>query len=147
MYSSIQLGDPGLDEEHERIHRSILLLRDASADVAAATLASLRVDAGAHFAAEDEDLRFMKDANASCHIDEHAAVLRSLDEVTQMLDDSCVPAEFKAQLVQRLARELLRWLPAHVNEMDAAIATYRAKCRFGGAPIRIARESQRATSD
>ena len=144
MDFSIHLGAPELDDAHERIHGLILQLRNTSPSVAVGTLALLRADACAHFNAEDEDLRSMKDGNASCHIDEHAAVLKSLDEVAHALANSAIPEEFKAQLVRRLTDELLRWLPEHVNEMDVAIAAHRTRRRYGGAPMRIA-PSRRAS--
>jgi len=35
--------------------------------------------------------------------------------------------------------ELLDSLAHHVQEMDAGVATYRSKQRFGGAPVQISR--------
>ncbi|MFA1366902.1 hypothetical protein, partial [Legionella pneumophila] len=99
----------------------------------------VREHASRHFALEDIELRAMADGNAKCHLDEHAAVLNSLDEVMVVLTQVDVAAEKKALLINRLATELLVWLPGHVHEMDAGVASHRSKQRFGGAPVKIAR--------
>ena len=89
-----------------------------------------------HFGFEDDHLRHVGDANATCHLDEHAAVLRSLDEVGAVL---ARPEPAPRDLTRRLATELLRWLPEHVQVMDAGIATARTRERFGGGPVQITR--------
>jgi predicted AAA+ superfamily ATPase len=45
-----------------------------------ASLDALQAHASEHFALEDQELRQMRDGNAE-HLDEHAAVLKSMDEV------------------------------------------------------------------
>jgi hypothetical protein len=45
----------------------------------------------------------------------------------------------RRRVIEALAAELLRWLPAHVGEMDRALAVFRFRERTGGAPVRIAR--------
>ena len=133
--NSLALGDPVLDLEHAELQRLIDALREAPPDQALAALDALKAHAGLHFGQEDEDLRRLGGANATCHLDEHAAVLRSLDEVRAVLEQAQAPAG----LVTRLAAELARWLPEHVQAMDASIASARSKERFGGVPIQITR--------
>ncbi|QHE85506.1 hemerythrin domain-containing protein [Hydrogenophaga sp. BPS33] len=137
----LRLGLSSLDAEHADLHQAILVLRDASHDNVQPALQALRAQAAAHFASEDQDLRQMKDGNASCHIDEHAAVLKSLDEVDEILSNAESTDDTKSRLVRMLVDELLRWLPEHVNEMDAAVAVHRSKHRFGGAPVKLSRPS------
>lgn len=139
MRTTPQLGVADLDNEHELLHRAIVILRDCDPGDTKDALGSLRACAQSHFAGEDEDLRAMKDGNASCHLDEHAAVLKSLEEVAHALDDSLISEVNKARLVRRLTDELLRWLPEHVSEMDSAVAKRRATDRFGGAPVQFIR--------
>jgi hemerythrin len=134
--SSLTLGDPALDEEHAQLQRLIDDLLQAPASGAVAALDALKAHAEKHFALEDADLRRIANPNASCHLDEHAAVLRSLDEVRAIL---LRPEPPPPQLVLRLALELTRWLPEHVQQMDAGIASVRTKERFGGVPIQITR--------
>jgi hemerythrin len=133
--SSLTLGDPVLDREHAELQRLIDTLRQAPPTEVLAALDALRSHAAVHFGQEDTDLRRLGGANATCHLDEHAAVLRSLDEVRAALEQPQPPAG----LVGRLVAELARWLPEHVQAMDASIASVRSKERFGGVPIQIAR--------
>ncbi|UUZ64578.1 hypothetical protein LP417_06275 [Polaromonas sp. P1-6] len=88
---------------------------------------------------EDADLRRMGGHNATCHLGEHAAVLKSLDEVHSILSDSVTAPELGQRLVVSLTLELQRWLPEHVREMDAGLAAVRSQSRLGGAPVRLAR--------
>lgn len=135
--NSLTLGDPVLDQEHQELQRLIDALLAAPAAQAVAALEALQSHAASHFALEDGELRRLGGANATCHLDEHAAVLRSLDEVKAVLARPEPPGD----LVRRLATELLRWLPEHVQEMDASIAAVRTRERFGGVPVQITRRA------
>jgi len=139
MNHPLTLGDSVLDEDHLRLEDLVLQLRDAPLDEVSRRLEAVREHASRHFALEDIELRAMADGNAKCHLDEHAAVLNSLDEVMVVLPQVDVAAEKKALLINRLATELHVWLPGHVHEMDAGVASHRSKQRFGGAPVKIAR--------
>lgn len=139
MNHPLTLGDSVLDEDHLRLEDLVLQLRDAPLDEVSRRLEAVREHASRHFALEDIELRAMADGNAKCHLDEHAAVLNSLDEVMVVLTQVDVAAEKKALLINRLATELLVWLPGHVHEMDAGVASHRSKQRFCGAPVKIAR--------
>ncbi|MGA0573095.1 bacteriohemerythrin [Variovorax sp. VNK109] len=139
MNHPLTLGDSVLDEDHLRLEDLVLQLRDAPLDEVSRRLEAVREHASRHFALEDIELRAMADGNAKCHLDEHAAVLNSLDEVMVVLTQVDVAAEKKALLINRLATELHVWLPGHVHEMDAGVASHRSKQRFGGAPVKIAR--------
>lgn len=134
------LGDAALDRDHRRLHELIVQLLEAPPAGAVAALDALRAHAAQHFQVEDVDLRAMGSGNnASCHLDEHAAVLTSLDEVREVLTGDQVAAAAKHRLVERLASQLLDWLPEHVREMDAGVAIHRVKQRTGGAPVQISR--------
>lgn len=137
--SDLNLGDDTLDREHEQLHALIASLLSARADDLVPVLDALRAHAAQHFALEDKHLRDMNDGNARCHLDEHANVLKSFDEVREVLVDTTHLPQTKQRLVQSLSMQLLDWLPHHVQEMDAGVATYRAKQRFGGAPVQISR--------
>lgn len=138
--SELKLGEETLDRDHEELHALITSLLGAPVDGMVTALDALRVHAAQHFASEDEHLRDMKDGNANCHLDEHANVLKSLDEVRDVLVGPAHPQETKQRLVQSLSVQLLDWLPHHVQEMDAGVATYRSKRRFGGAPVKVSRQ-------
>jgi hemerythrin-like metal-binding protein len=134
MSKNLALGDPKLDSDHNELSRLIEQLATAPPERAVEALRALQRHATEHFTMEDQDLRDMKDGNASCHIDEHAAVLNSLEEVCVHVAPD--PASDRSQdMLVRLVAELRRWLPVHVLEMDAAVASSRTKKRLGGAPI------------
>jgi hemerythrin-like metal-binding protein len=135
--NSISLGDPALDQEHAELQRLIDALRQALPADALSALDALKAHAENHFGLEDADLRRLGGANATCHLDEHAAVLRSLDDVRAVLEREQPPSD----LVARLAAELTRWLPEHVQAMDAGIASVRTRERFGGVPIQLTRRA------
>lgn len=140
MSDELTLGDAALDADHARLHSLSLELLQAPPEGAVAVLDALCEHAAQHFAAEDADLQGMRDGNAKCHLDEHQAVLKSLDEVRALLVGDAHTPEAKERVVRGLAGELLRWLPHHVQEMDAGVATWRSKQRFGGAAVKITRK-------
>lgn len=135
----MNLGDAHLDREHAELFRLVGTLLDASSNEATAALDSLRTEMRAHFGREDEDLRRLGGNNTECHLDEHAAVLKSLDEVHLILGDTATPPATAQRLVSSLSLELLHWLPEHVSEMDANLAAVRSKSRFGGVPVTMVR--------
>jgi hemerythrin-like metal-binding protein len=138
MTNDLALGDPRLDADHAEIQRLTERLAEAPPAGLVDALQALRDHASEHFAIEDQDLREMKDGNASCHLDEHAAVLASLAAVCERVGPA--PAAPESQdMVSRLVAELRRWLPEHVQQMDAAVATSRTKKRLGGAPVVLSR--------
>ena len=132
------LGDPMLDGDHARLLDLVRALA-SSGHNAMPALEALRTEAREHFGREDAELRTLGGNNAVCHLDEHAAVLKSLDEVHLILGETATTRAMEQQLVFSLSLELLRWLPEHVREMDAGLAAVRTKSRFGGAPLRISR--------
>lgn len=124
------LGDPVLDREHQDFAQLVSALAASTQDDAAAKLDALRALAASHFAHEDAELARLGGANAQCHLDEHAAVLQSLDQVYAMIQTTP-----DMPLCRRLVAELERWLPEHVQAMDAGLATSLTQARLGGAPL------------
>lgn len=139
MTQAPQLGDPTLDADHEILAGLIEQLAAASDDTVLPALEALITHASHHFGIEDEEIRMSKDGNANCHLDEHAAVLKSLRDVREMIARGLEAPRSKL-LISRLSAELRRWLPEHVLGMDAAVATARSKKRLGGAPIVLTRQ-------
>lgn len=137
--SSLIVGDPAMDRDHATLHALIAALPAAAPEAMMEALDALRSHAAQHFASEDADLRRIGDPNASCHLDEHAAVLASLQEVRAVLADASVEAAAKERLVRRLATQLADWLPEHVQVMDAGVAATRTRERLGGVPVLISR--------
>lgn len=137
----LALGDPRLDQDHDALNRLVVAFGRTVGDAGAArdALAALRAQAGEHFAFEDGELRALGGPDMQCHLDEHQAVLRSLDEVHALLAASDTAADTAARLVVTLAAELQRWLPEHVSYMDVAVAKARVQARLGGAAVRLSR--------
>ena len=133
------IGDPRLDDDHRRLELAIDVLASSQAQDRFTALHDLRQVAAAHFKSEDADLSRMADGNAKCHVDEHAEVLKSLDEVRLELASPERDEVFKAALTRRLAEQLADWLPMHVREMDAALVKFRVAQRFGGVPVTLAK--------
>jgi hemerythrin len=129
------LDDRLLDDDHAQFERLVIGFSDGGLALAKETLEALRAHAARHFEAEDADLRRMRGGNAQCHIDEHAAVLASLRQVRELLDDAARDAAANERMVAALAAELRRWLPLHVDEMDRALAAFRFRERTGGASV------------
>jgi|GEM_PF-678067 len=142
----IALGDPLLDAEHAEILRLTDQLETAcGSDNVVLALDALIEHCVEHFASEDADLRRIskvEDDDAHCHIKEHGAVVASLNEVRAYVAGGAEPVNVAGNLLA-LCRELRRWLPEHVRFMDGAVAHYRTRERFGGAPILLSKTVKR----
>ncbi|MEF9949455.1 MAG: hemerythrin domain-containing protein [Comamonas sp.] len=86
-----------------------------------------------HFAEEDQWMLSTNFPPRDCHIDEHAAVLKSVDKVRAKLDEGNVT------LCRDLTKALVDWFPGHATHLDSALAHWLSKQRFGGKPVVIRR--------
>jgi hemerythrin len=131
------LGHASMDD----IHREFVTCVDAMlrADDAAlhAALEVFADHARRHFAEEDEQMRQTAYGNAGCHIEEHEAVLRSLEEVRIAL------AEGHREVVRSFAHALADWFPEHARVMDQGLAGWLMQRRLGGSPVVIRRRESR----
>ncbi|MDB5856648.1 MAG: hemerythrin, partial [Ramlibacter sp.] len=64
-------------------------------------------------------------------VDEHAAVLKSVDEVRAALADG------HPHVVRAFARALADWFPEHASVMDLGLARWLVQRRLGGSPVVI----------
>ena len=75
-----------------------------------------------------------------CHIDEHAAVMKSVRDVQALLasaDDNC---REQAHLTARaLALALQDWFPGHATHLDSALSHWMCMQRHGGKPVVLRR--------
>jgi hemerythrin-like metal-binding protein len=136
------LGDAQLDAEHRELQRLTEELLAARPEQLAAAVDALHGHATAHFGGEDQDLRRLGGHNAECHLDEHAAVLKSLDEVREIVADPTGESAAKLRLARRLASQLSQWLPDHVDQMDASVVAARDRALLGGTRVRITRQAR-----
>lgn len=129
------LGFGPMDETHEEFYRVTFRLLTCDAAGAAAALSDFEDHARQHFELEEGWMVSTAFPPRDCHIDEHAAVLKSVSEVRQAL------AEGRANetLVHDLALHLFRWFPGHAGHLDSALAAWMSKLRFGGKPVVVRR--------
>ncbi|MBP0594274.1 hemerythrin [Paraburkholderia sp. LEh10] len=88
-----------------------------------------------HFGEENEIMIRHEFPPRDCHIDEHAAVLRSAVEVRL-----CVARGDYAQ-ARSFANALAKWFPGHADYMDAALAHWMVTRLHGGKPLVFRREA------
>lgn len=118
-----------MDKIHAEFDALLLGARQAGAvnwlDLLIAIDAHLRE----HFEAED---RWMRDSDfppRDCHIDEHAAVLRSSGDVLALARQGDLRA------APSFVAELSRWFPGHAAYLDSALAAWLCKRQYGGKPV------------
>ncbi|ABE36482.1 hemerythrin-like metal-binding domain protein [Paraburkholderia xenovorans LB400] len=128
------LGFAAMDETHREFVDRVAALKRASDAELPARLAEFAQHAVAHFAQEERWMTTTAFPAAQCHADEHAAVLRSVREVEQMLRDGAA-----LTLARDLTQALIDWFPAHADYMDAALSHWMSKRTHGGLPVVLRR--------
>jgi hemerythrin-like metal-binding protein len=135
-HDGLLLGYGPMDRVHEEFVGLIAEFEHASrasADVELA-LGALAAHARDHFDMENAWMVESDFPARDCHIAEHDAVLRSIDGVRQRV------AQGERAPTQALARELAVWFPAHCDYLDAALAHWLCKRRFGAKPVVMRRQ-------
>jgi len=92
-----------------------------------------------HFNEEDSAMRDSNYGSAGCHTDEHAAVLKSLEEVR------CALAQGRHDVVRDFALALADWFPRHAEVMDLGLARWLNQRRLGGSPVLIQKQKRPVT--
>lgn len=127
------LGYGPIDEVHEDFVRLVRALQQAPEAELAALLQAFEEHARAHFGDEDAWMVATDFPARDCHMDEHAAVLRTVEGVRARL------ARGDHAVVRRLADELASWFPAHADYLDSALAHWMCKRQLGGKPVVLRR--------
>ena len=135
------LGLPEMDAEHREFVACVAALQQADASQVSPLLQALAEHAQRHFGAEDTWMRDTGFPARDCHIDEHAAVLKSVAEVQALV------AAGNTAIVQSLADELARWFPGHADYLDSALSAWMNKRRWSAAPVVLRRRLQEPGSD
>ena len=128
-------GHPPMDATHREFLDCLNVLLTCGDGELRAGLDAFSTHVVGHFGDEDRLMASTAYPSAGCHVDEHAAVLKSLDDVRQALADG------NASVVRRFAAELARWFPGHAAAMDHGLARWAVQQRLGGTPIAIRRSS------
>jgi hemerythrin-like metal-binding protein len=127
------LGHVEMDETHHEFVECVQALLTCDDSQVGASLARFEDHARRHFAEEDRWMRTGDYPSAGCHVDEHAAVLRSVVQVRELAETG------RVDVARALAKELARWFPEHAQVMDQGLARWLAQRQFGGAPMVIVR--------
>jgi hemerythrin len=128
------LGHEPMDATHREFVALVRAMQTGPEDRLAALLAEFEDHARRHFADED---RWMVETGfppRDCHIDEHAAVLRSVVQVREVV------AQGEIGQVRRLADALADWFPGHADWLDSALAHWLCKRALGGKPVVLRRD-------
>lgn len=130
---SYLIGFVRIDEEHREFVELLTAARQCHDDEFTTCLQAFAKHAAAHFAAEDHYMRETEFPPRECHIDEHAAVMQSIHDVSQL-----VAAGDHAE-GRRLVEALIDWFPRHVHHLDSALSHWMSTRSFGGKPVILRR--------
>jgi len=131
---SFLLGYDAMDSVHREFVDIVHALQSSPDENLARCLEAIAVHAESHFECED---RWMVESDfpaRGCHIDEHAAVLASVEQVRLLL------AEGNIDPCRRLGDELARWFPSHADHLDSALSHWMCKQNYGGKPVVFRRD-------
>ena len=125
------VGVASMDNTHHEFVECVdTMLRADDAGLAEA-LCAFTEHAGSHFGQEGRDMQASAYESAGCHVDEHAAVLRSAEEVRLALKQG------RYDVVRAFAQALADWFPEHARVMDLGLARWLVQRRLGGSPVVI----------
>ncbi|MBF5007313.1 bacteriohemerythrin [Diaphorobacter caeni] len=127
------LGHPSVDAMHNEFVEVTSEAQSADDSELAQKYARLLDHLTRHFASEDRMMEESGFPPRQCHMDEHAAVLKSAHEVAAKL------ATGDVALCRRLIDELVKWFPKHSQHLDSALVHWVNKQRLGGKPVVIKR--------
>ena len=131
------LGYAEMDNEHRELIARLLALQQAAPDRMAQCLDEFTACARQHFATEDAWMAETAFPPRECHMDEHAAVLKSLDEVRERV------AQGRPEPVPSLIDALVNWFPGHAHHLDSALAAWMCKRRWDARPVVLRRGAAR----
>jgi hemerythrin-like metal-binding protein len=133
------LGYGPIDDEHREFVLSVHAIQTANDDQMLARLDAFAEHARDHFELENKLMVDTEFPARDCHIDEHAAVMKSVGQVREVV----AAGDFDEG--RRLAAELERWFPGHADYLDSALAQWMCKRSMGGKPVVVRRNILEAT--
>ena len=125
----VPLGFGEMDATHREFVERVDALMKADDPGVLWALNALADHLRSHFDEEREWMMSTGFPSAACHLDEHDAVLRSVNEVQSLVGAG------ELRVARALAFELTRWFPQHTDAMDRGLAKWMVKVRLGGEPI------------
>lgn len=127
--SEFALGHAEMDQTHQEFVELLGRIQSAANEDMERLLEELLHHCTKHFEMENQWMTSTGFPPRECHIEEHAKVLGSiqevLDQARQGINYFCRP----------LANHLADWFPPHAAHLDSALAHWMCKQRFGGKPV------------
>lgn len=137
-HDDMLLGYGPIDAMHREFVECVAALQAAPDDALLAALDAVIAHLQAHFGEEDALMIDHGFPPRDCHIDEHAAVLRSAGEVRELVSAGTLhPA-------RSFAQALADWFPGHAVHLDSALAHWMFKRGYGGKPVVFRRHAGQA---
>lgn len=136
------MGFGPMDNTHEEFVHCVNAVLQASDDNMLAAMQELARHTEEHFAAEDEWMTSTEFPARECHMNEHAAVLRSVHEVLDLVEK-----QGRYDIARDLAGELAKWFPGHTDYLDSALSHWMCKQAMGGKPVVLRRDIQSGRID
>lgn len=127
------LGYHPMDETHREFVEIVDAMLASDDARFAALLDRFAAHAIQHFERERVWMEASQFPATECHVDEHGAVMKSVEQVREVVAAGNVAES------RRLAHELVKWFPGHADYMDASLAQWMVKQSTGGAPIVLRR--------
>lgn len=127
------LGYGPMDERHIEFARLLSRFSASTATVDLKALQEVHDHLVTHFGEENNWMLETDFPARVCHMDEHAAVLRSSEEVLDLAREG----DFSA--ARSILAELAAWFPGHADYLDSALAAWMCKRQYGGKPVIVHR--------
>ncbi|MEZ0236597.1 MAG: bacteriohemerythrin [Methylophilaceae bacterium] len=129
------LGYGPMDETHEEFYRVTFELLTCDETQVQRALDAVETHALEHFNQEDAWMRDTAFPPRECHIQEHASVLQSLNQVKELIHGGLADAS----LARNFAMFLFEWFPGHADYLDSALAAWMSKRMHGGQSVVVRR--------
>jgi hemerythrin-like metal-binding protein len=130
------LGYQPMDDTHKEFYDVAFRLLTCDDSNVLSALEAFEQHAVSHFGQEEEWMRSTNFPPAECHVDEHAAVLKSTREVLAAVREGRAGAD----LVHDFAIHLFQWFPGHADYLDSALSAWMSKRTYGGKPVVLRRK-------
>jgi hemerythrin-like metal-binding protein len=130
------LGYRPIDDMHAEFVHIVAEMAQASDSDLPKALDNFSLHAKAHFDLENQLMVETDFPPRECHIDEHAAVMKSVEEVQALV------REGQYEYGRSLVAELIKWFPSHTDHLDSALAHWMCKRSLGGKPVVLRRNLQ-----
>lgn len=127
------LGYAPIDEVHEEFVDLIGQMQRGPDAALPALLAAFAAHLRRHFEMENEWMVTTEFPPRDCHMDEHAAVMASVEEVQVLL------AQGEVAICRDLVEQLAQWFPKHADQLDSALAHWMFSRTMGGKPVVLRR--------